>query len=252
MANLDAMNENKKHDRLVFITGGALGVVLGAAIVFFSQHPQIIKYPIEVSQNTIEKVVVKVLGDLKSKNDTLLLKKQKDIKRTTNNKKVITTADSVSLDSASAVQLKSYLPDDNVEIENTAAEETFEIVKKDERLDARLIEATVLDTYKNASNNVRDSLLESASGIQIDKMDKKKIKLMVEFWKSPLNYKGYRLQKNRLVLFGIEPTDEVVIVYSGNAYFIKTTIGYFKLTENDDFRPYERVPEVYAKSLFEL
>ncbi|MCC7051475.1 MAG: hypothetical protein IT239_06850, partial [Bacteroidia bacterium] len=56
------MENDRKHQRMVFIMGISLGLVLGGAVVFFSQNTQIIKYPIEVSQNTVEKIVNRVMG----------------------------------------------------------------------------------------------------------------------------------------------------------------------------------------------
>jgi len=32
-------------------------------------------------------------------------------------------------------------------------------------------------------------------------------KIIVEFWESPIDYQGYRLNKTKLILFGINPND---------------------------------------------
>ncbi|HEU4718606.1 MAG TPA: hypothetical protein VFU15_12265 [Bacteroidia bacterium] len=65
----------------------------------------------------------------------------------------------------------------------------------------------------------------------------------VEFWKSPLNYRGYKFSRNRLVLFGFE-TEDVESVYSlDNAIYVKSVTGVFRVDPTTDFRQMERVTD---------
>jgi len=245
------MENDRKHQRMVFIMGISLGLVLGGAVVFFSQNTQIIKYPIEVSQNTVEKIVNRVMGSIKTKNDSLKVLEEKKYKTkgvnvinnrsfldSTDNQSTVTDTLKISTDTLHTASANNNDNADNIQ------------VRKDELLGSKTLEVNNFDFRVNANN--KDSLLQAASGIQIDKKNRKKINLAVEFWKSPLNYRGYKLFKNKLVLFGLDPLDEVVLVYSGDFYYLKCSLGIFKLSITDDFRSYERVTNPSVNSLFEL
>ena len=59
-----------------------------------------------------------------------------------------------------------------------------------------------------------------------------KNKFSVEFWESPLNYKGYKKVKNYLVLYGIKQFDlvelkliknDLYLCYADNCYLLENT-----------------------------
>lgn len=66
--------------------------------------------------------------------------------------------------------------------------------------------------------------------------------IMVEFWESPVNYKGYRLAKNKMILFGIIPENIQLIRYNGelyvatinNVYLVKACADFCKLNPIKD------------------
>ncbi len=58
--------------------------------------------------------------------------------------------------------------------------------------------------------------------------------LNVEFWKSPVNYKGYRYNTKKMIVYGMKPTDMVLIKVKGTLY-IKSAGQYYKIEENDRF-----------------
>lgn len=62
--------------------------------------------------------------------------------------------------------------------------------------------------------------------------------LRVEFWKSPINYSGYKLGNNKLVLFGVyEPEkmkleqtgDQLLMIYKGLAYELQQSEEFVQL-----------------------
>jgi hypothetical protein len=49
----------------------------------------------------------------------------------------------------------------------------------------------------------------------------------VEFWESPIGYEGYRLNKTKLILFGVNPLDELSLTYIKQGYLL-LHLGAFK------------------------
>ncbi len=62
----------------------------------------------------------------------------------------------------------------------------------------------------------------------------------IEFWKTPLNSKGYRFIKNKIMLYGF--MDFSVILYRlDNSFYIKSSDQVYRLFYGGEFRPLERV-----------
>lgn len=64
--------------------------------------------------------------------------------------------------------------------------------------------------------------------------------LHVEFWESPINYKGYKLEDKMLIVFGISPdaplrfenhTDGIWMHYNGKVFLLKSGAGYMPFVE---------------------
>lgn len=63
----------------------------------------------------------------------------------------------------------------------------------------------------------------------------------VEFWKTPLNSKGYRFTKNKVMLYGFVDYINVDLYELENSYYIKCSDQVYKLEFSSDFKPLERV-----------
>jgi len=75
------------------------------------------------------------------------------------------------------------------------------------------------------NNNESDKTVEYKASPQM---------LNVEFWKSPVNYKGYRYNTKKLIIYGMKPADITLIKVKGVLY-IKSAGQYYKIEENDRF-----------------
>lgn len=111
------------------------------------------------------------------------------------------------------------------------------VVRKDELLAALQIEMENLSVL--VSNN-KDSLLQKISGIRDDKNNAKQL-MNVEFWRSPINYKGYKMAKGKIILFGIVAQNEIRIYRIEEATYIKLQQAVYKLEYTNDFRQLERI-----------
>jgi hypothetical protein len=113
------------------------------------------------------------------------------------------------------------------------------VVKKDELITSKTVELVIIDIA--AKNNSKDSLLHKVSGIPEDKNNKPF--LNIEFWQSPLNYKGYKMSKYKLVIYGINPSDNFKLYKVDEMVYLKSNSVIYKLDYSSDFRPYEKTTD---------
>ena len=67
--------------------------------------------------------------------------------------------------------------------------------------------------------------------------------LAVEFWKSPLNYHGYKFNRNKLVLFGYGDQDLVAVFKMDNTTILKCLTGTFKIEPTTEFHQLDRITD---------
>jgi hypothetical protein len=105
--------------------------------------------------------------------------------------------------------------------------------KRDEILAFRTIRVSGLTDSMINKSAFLDSLLTD------DKNAKHIItnQIRVEFWKSPINYKGYKLSKEKLVLFGILDFDDVMLEFQQQRILLKTKNAHYLLKSSNNFEP---------------
>lgn len=84
---------------------------------------------------------------------------------------------------------------------------------------------------------VKDSL--AAKLAQVD--DVTSDMYFIEFWKTPLNSKGYRFSKNKILLYGFVDFNNVLLYELDNSYYLKSSDQVFKLFYGSDFKQLEPV-----------
>jgi hypothetical protein len=82
-----------------------------------------------------------------------------------------------------------------------------------------------------------DSLAASVAGVKESTSDL----YFIEFWKTPLNSKGYRFSKNKILLYGFMDYNNVSLYELENSYYIKSSDQVYKLFYGADFKSLERV-----------
>lgn len=63
----------------------------------------------------------------------------------------------------------------------------------------------------------------------------------VEFWKTPLNSKGYRMTRNRVILYGLSDFSSVTIYKVDDNYYLKNDDLVYKISSGTEFKPMEVV-----------
>ena len=115
------------------------------------------------------------------------------------------------------------------------------VVRKDELLSTKTFDVINLDQPVSRANN-KDSLLQKVSGIRDDRNNPKQF-FNVEFWQSPLNYKGFKMSKYKIVLYGIALNDEIKIYKLDDVIYLKNSSLVLKLDYANDFRQFDRITD---------
>lgn len=254
------MNE-KKSRALLFALGITIGLLVGATVVYVSSPKPDSNG--EVSENMIEQIVNKVYGLVSSKkeaNDSLSAKAETPDKNS-KNKEVLSAksnekATSQVIDSSSVVASNAQATNDSLSADSTASGAVAMlnlndeiIIKKDELLVTKMVDLINLDFASAKQNNHTDSLLQTASGIRDNsKMNLAKYSYQVELWKSPINYKGYKMAKNKLVVYGLDQDAPLKLFYLNESTYLKYADTFFKLDNYNDYKAFEKVlnPQVIA------
>ena len=127
------------------------------------------------------------------------------------------------------------------------------IVKKDELLYTIYSKVRVIssdedtlsaDTTKNytASSAAKTAELLNPEA-KLPQEDKKVTVYQVELWKSPINYKGYKMQKSKIIIFGIDRPELVKFIdYDGDIY-LQSGTSFYMLMPSIDFRSFVKVKD---------
>lgn len=112
------------------------------------------------------------------------------------------------------------------------------IVKKDELLASKSL--AMINLSAITANTSKDSLLQKVSGVRDDK-NNSPASMLVEFWVSPINYKGYKMSKNKVILFGLQEQNVMKFYKTDEGIYLKTLQGVYKLELTDEFRNLDRI-----------
>jgi hypothetical protein len=103
------------------------------------------------------------------------------------------------------------------------------VLAKEQLLFTRYIK---IEGFKNKDQgpNLDSLLLDDHSSSQNQEMAN------VEFWKSPINYIGYKWSNQKLVLFGLYNFNNVKLKYSDDLYYLQYGTLYYALETSTKFR----------------
>lgn len=228
---------------LLFLLGLALGLLAGAGFFIFKMDDLLKKGNVLGSSKDtliIQQQTAPVSEEKKNKTDI-----KKYIGHTDTSQRPMNSAELLAKKYSREVPIRRVMAEADSLLKDTSsskdqsATENF-VVRKDEMLGSRNFEVTNLQ--QSDAGNPSDSLLEKVSGI---KEGKKNVvaAFKVEFWQSPINYKGYKMTKNKIILFGINSDDNIKLFHSDDAIFLKQNQNYFKLYFTDDFKQFEKVTD---------
>ncbi len=107
------------------------------------------------------------------------------------------------------------------------------IVQKDQLLFRKQVIIKEIDTEGKAKQAFLDSVLLEAKNVNKTQPES----IIVEFWKSPVNFKGYKMSKNKIVIYGLSYDENLTIEKISNLFYLKNFDTYYVLEYNDGFTP---------------
>ena len=224
---------------LLFLLGLVLGLLAGAGFFIFKMDGMLEK--VNLFSSSRDTVIVQQANTEEKKGKTDI---KKYIGKKDTSKHNMSSAELLAQKYSREVPIRkvmaeadSLLKDSSTIIQEQNTSENF-IVRKDELLDSKNLQ--VVNLQNEEKINPSDSLLEKVSGI---KNNKSSSSLKVEFWQSPINYKGYKMTKNKVVLFAINPDENIKLFHLDDDIFMKHNQNYYKLYFTDDFKQFEKVTD---------
>ncbi len=104
----------------------------------------------------------------------------------------------------------------------------------------QLLSSKLIKIINLTNSNSNDSLAQNVAGVNSTQSDS----YVMEFWKTPLNSKGYRFQKNKIMLYGINDHNDLLLYQFEGRYFIKSFEVVYELESSQDFQPLVKVNNI--------
>lgn len=61
--------------------------------------------------------------------------------------------------------------------------------------------------------------------------------ILVEFWMSPINFRGYKLSHSKLIIYGFEQPEALSLHSDGNTYYVKYFENFYPVSHTLEFKP---------------
>jgi hypothetical protein len=90
-----------------------------------------------------------------------------------------------------------------------------------------------INYVKIQNTTTEDSLLNKMNSI---KTGNKPNSIEVEIWQSPIHYKGYKLGKNKLVVYGIDPSSDILLFDLNEYVLLQSGSVYYRLEKTSEFK----------------
>ncbi len=111
-------------------------------------------------------------------------------------------------------------------------------VLRDERVGTRKVKVTVSGeqaSFKAGSGSATDSLLAALTSVKPGEGLFSEYTL--EFWKNPVNYRGYKFIKDRIILFGLPADQPYQLVFDDGRLMLRSQKLSYPLRETTEFLP---------------
>lgn len=219
-----------------FILGMFFGALCGGILVYYNS---VITNENKISVNLIPQIVKQMIGVINNKsenaNDTISIKN--DSKQ---NLIDTTLADSDNNLSQNNNDQNLIYETDSTSIDSIINSESINI-KEEELLSTKEITINPLEPQLYSKSNKTDSLLAIVSGTKDESKKGIQNKIIVELWKSPINYKGYQASKNKIIMFGLTNMQDLNLYNYKNNLYLKYNESVYFIEYNNDFNSYEKV-----------
>ena len=191
-----------------FVFGVSIGLLVGVAFFIFKIDDYVKKF----NKPTIDDIKVTEQTIINAPADN------KEQKNTADKKISINTKHSPNINYS---EVDALLKEDDV------------TVAQEELLSVKNIKVINLD-----GSSKRDTLTGQLAGVTTSDYPNL---FFVEFWKTPLNSKGYRMTRNRVILYGLSDFSSITIYKVDDNYYLKNDDVVYKISSGNEFKPMELV-----------
>lgn len=194
-----------------FIFGVSIGLIAGVAFFIFK------------IDNYVSKFSKPSLDDIKITEQTIVESNKEENKKHFDkfNNQVKTTINTSKSLNINYDEVDALINDEEV------------TVAKEELLSVKNIKVIDLD-----ANSQKDTLTGQLAGVTSSDFPNL---FFVEFWKTPLNSKGYRMTRNRVILYGLSDFSGITIYKVENNFYLKNDDVVYKISSGTEFKPMELV-----------
>jgi hypothetical protein len=133
----------------------------------------------------------------------------------------------------------SGIKSDSAEAANAASNEDIE-VKKDVMVAS--VSVPVIDKTREKDESLSKDVAQKLPDADLPQ-DERVDTFIVEFWASPVHYKGYKMSKNKIVVFGLENIEDVKLYRVTNSIFMRYDEVWYAMAYTYDFTPYQKLKD---------
>ena len=171
-------------------------------------------------------------------------------KKEFNEEDIVSGNDSLLSSDSAAVFLTENLDNDAKEDTLNLIKPDDFVVRKDELLYSRIVQVTDIGSGGKEKSITQETAEKLNPEAQLPSDEDSKSKsFIVEFWKSPVNYKGYKMGKNKIIFYGIEEPDWVKLYFLDENFYMEYGAVYYLLNQNPDFLTFSRIIDTSITSL---
>ena len=192
-----------------FVFGVSIGLLAGIAFFIFKIDDYLKKFNKPDIDN------IKIVEQTMSNSSSESVKDSKSEKKTK-----INTKNSPNINYS---EVDALLKEDDIK------------VAQEELLSVKNIKVIDLDTHSK-----RDTLTGQLAGVTSSDYPNL---FFVEFWKTPLNSKGYRRTRNRVILYGLSDFSSITIFKVDDNFYLKNDDVVYKISSGTEFKPMELVQD---------
>ena len=192
-----------------FVFGVSIGLLAGIAFFIFKIDDYLKKFNKPDIDN------IKIVEQTMSNSSSESVKDSKSEKKTK-----INTKNSPNINYS---EVDALLKEDDIK------------VAQEELLSVKNIKVIDLDTHSK-----RDTLTGQLAGVTSSDYPNL---FFVEFWKTPLNSKGYRMTRNRVILYGLSDFSSITIFKVDDNFYLKNDDVVYKISSGTEFKPMELVQD---------
>jgi hypothetical protein len=198
---------------LVFIVGGGIGYFIGKESTVREK---------EKAEKFKPAVITEVVYD------TIVKKEQVEVPIYIETSDSLTEIEDSLMDAEIADSLSG------INTKDTLSEDQNIVIRRERLIKSMQIPITFLTEEVQ-----KDTIIKDLLGIHENKVTR----MRVEFWESPLNFTGYKMSKNKLLLYGLSDQFTYQIYKKNKIYYIGYEDILYQLKETQEFLPFKEVAQ---------